>query len=303
MIAQALQEYPQLPLVKLCEVLGVSRSWFYAKQNHIHHAQDEQSRGVSEADVELRAAIEELVLEFPGYGYRRVTKALARAGYTGNYAVNHKRVLRIMREESLLCQLKRRFIPTTDSNHSFRTYPNLLKEMVLEAPDQAWQADITYIRLPTGFAYLAAIIDAYSRRCIGWQFSRCIDTNLTLAALDMALSTRRIQPGLVHHSDRGVQYASSSYVERLESAGALVSMSAKGNPYDNAKAESFFKTLKREEVYLKQYRTFGEAEANIGQFIEDVYNVKRLHSSLGYLPPAEFETLHYRDYQTVENVT
>lgn len=303
MIAQALQEYPQLPLIKLCEVLGVSRSWFYAKQNHIHHAQYGQSGGVSEADVELRvalrAAIENLVLEFPGYGYRRVTKALARAGYL----VNHKRVLRIMREESLLCQIKRRFIPTTDSNHSFRTYPNLLKEMVLCAPDQAWQADITYIRLPTGFAYLSAIIDAYSRRCVGWQFSRCIDTQLTLAALDMAISTRRIQPGLVHHSDRGVQYASSAYVERLESVGALVSMSAKGNPYDNAKAESFFKTLKREEVYLKQYRTFGEAEANIGQFIEDVYNVKRLHSSLGYLPPAEFETLHNRDYQTVENVT
>jgi putative transposase len=296
MIALALQEYPQLPLVKLCEVLGVSRSWFYDRQKQSRLVQVE---GLSELDVELRATIEELVLEFPGYGYRRVTKALVRSGYL----VNHKRVLRIMREESLLCQLKRRFIPTTDSNHTFRTYPNLLKETVLEAPDQAWQADITYVRLPTGFAYLAAIIDAYSRRCVGWQFSRCIDTNLTLAALDMALSTRRIQPGLVHHSDRGVQYASSAYVERLVSVGALVSMSAKGNPYDNAKAESFFKTLKREEVYLKQYRTFGEAEANIGQFIEDVYNQKRLHSSLGYLPPAEFETLHYRDYQIVENVT
>ena len=197
------------------------------------------------------------MLEFPGYGYRRITKALAR----GNRVVNHKRVLRIMREESLLCQLKRRFIPTTDSNHSFRTYPNLLEEMVLDAPDQAWltkwQADITYIRLPTGFAYLAAILDAYSRRCVGWQFSRCIDTNLTLAALDMALTNRRIKPGLVHHSDRGVQYASTAYMERLESVGALPSMSAKGNPYDNAKAESFFKTLKREEVYLKDYRTFG----------------------------------------------
>jgi len=239
-----------------------------------------------------------LVLAFPGYGYRRVTKALTRAGYL----VNHKRVLRIMREESLLCQLKRRFIPTTDSNHSFRTYPNLLREMALNAPDQAWQADITYIRLPTGFAYLAAVLDAYSRRCVGWQLSHCIDTNLTLTALEMALSTRRgrVEPGLVHHSDRGVQYASCAYVERLESVGALVSMSAKGNPYDNAKAESFFKTLKREEVYLKQYHTFAEAAANIGQFIEDVYNQKRLHSSLGYIPPVEFETLHY---QSVENVT
>ena len=304
MIAQTLQEYPQLPLTRLCEVMGVSRSWFYDRQKQTKLIQigGPSTSEVPEPDVELRAAIEELVLEFPGYGYRRITKALARAGYL----VNHKRVLRIMREESLLCQLKRRFIPTTDSNHIFRTYPNLLKETVLCAPDQAWQADITYIRLPTGFAYLAAIIDAYSRRCVGWQLSRCIDTGLTMAALDMAISTRRIEPGLVHHSDRGVQYASSAYVERLERVGALVSMSAKGNPYDNAKAESFFKTLKREEVYLKQYRTFGEAEANIGQFIEDVYNVKRLHSSLGYLPPAEFETLHYRDYQRVqamENVT
>jgi transposase InsO family protein len=298
MIILALHEYPQLPLTKLCEVLGISRSWFYDRQKQSQLILGEEL-GQQEVDVELRAAIEELVLEFPGYGYRRVTKALVRSGYL----VNHKRVLRIMKEEALLCQLKRRFIPTTDSVHSFRTYPNLLKGKTLYAPDQAWQADITYIRLPTGFAYLAAIIDAYSRRCVGWQFSRCIDTGLTLAALDMALSSRRIQPGLVHHSDRGVQYASSAYVERLESVGALVSMSAKGNPYDNAKAESFFKTLKREEVYLKQYRTFGEAEINIGQFIEDVYNVKRLHSSLGYLPPAEFELLHYRDYMTLENVT
>lgn len=283
MIAQAVQQQPHLPLARLCEVLGVSRSWYYAIGARAAAEQHE-------ADVELRGAIEELVLQFPGYGYRRITKALARAGWV----VNHKRVLRIMREESLLCQLKRRFIATTDSKHAFRTYPNLLKQMVLGAPDQAWQADITYIRLPTGFAYLAAVIDAYSRRCVGWQLSRWIDTNLTLAALDMALAARGVQPGLVHHSDRGVQYANWAYVERLESVGALASMSAKGSPYDNAKAESFFKTLKGEEVYLKEYRTFAEAEANIGQFIEDVYNAKRLHSSLGYLPPAEFEALHWR---------
>lgn len=295
MIAQALHKQPRLPLTRLCATLGVSRSWYYERQERRAHLEHDEVQE-NEANVELRVAIEELVLEFPGYGYRRVTKALARAGYV----VNHKRVLRIMREESLLCQLKRRFVPTTDSNHSFRTYPNLLREMVLSAPDQAWQADITYVRLPTGFAYLAAVLDAYSRRCVGWQLSRCIDTNLTLAALDMALAARSVEPGLVHHSDRGVQYASSAYVERLESVGVLASMSAKGNPYDNAKAESFFKTLKREEVYLKEYRTFAEAEANIGQFIEDLYNAKRLHSSLGYLPPAEFEALHY---QTAENVT
>jgi putative transposase len=297
LITQTHAEYPQLSISSLCELLGVNRAWYHAQLGR------EPSLVEREGDVELRAAIEELVLEFPGYGYRRVTKALARAGYP----VNHKRVLRIMREESLLCQLRRRFIPTTDSNHSFRTYPNLLKEMVLYAPNQAWQADITYVRLPTGFAYLAAVLDAYSRRCVGWELSRCIDTDLTLRALDMALSTRQVEPGLVHHSDRGVQYASCAYAERLESVGALVSMSAKGNPYDNAKAESFFKTLKRERVpsgqYLKQYRTFAEAEANIGQFIEDVYNAKRLHSSLGYLPPVEFEALYHQNYQTLENVT
>lgn len=195
--------YPQVSISSLCELLGVNRAWYYARNGHyvqlpvntqsyLEHAQKEEA-------IELRAAIEELVLEFPGYGYRRVTKALERAGYL----VNHKRVLRVMREESLLCQLKRRFIPTTDTVHSFRTYPNLLKEIDLCAPDQAWQADITYIRLPTGFAYLAAILDSYSRRCVGWQFSRCIDTQLTLAALDMALSNRHIVTRLVHHSDRG----------------------------------------------------------------------------------------------------
>jgi putative transposase len=154
---------------------------------------------------------------------------------------------------------------------------------------EAWVADLTYIRLPTGFVYLAAILDAYSRRCIGWALSRWIDTDLTLAALAMALTRRQPPVGLIHHSDRGVQYASGDYVARLEAAGARISMSATGNPYDNAKAESFFKTLKYEEVYLKEYRTFEEALMNLEAFIEDVYNRKRLHSSLGYLPPVEFE--------------
>lgn len=276
MIAETRTQSPVLSVSRLCALLGVSRSWYYARANEPTQ---------QERDIALREMIEQIVLAFPGYGYRRVTKALQREGRT----VNHKRVVRVMREESLLCQLKRRFVVTTDAEHDWQTYPNLLSGTTLTAPDQAWVADITYIRLPTTFVYLAAILDAYSRRCIGWALSRWIDTRLTLSALEMALRDRQPACGFVHHSDRGVQYASGDYVARLAGTGARISMSATGNPYDNAKAESFFKTLKYEEVYLKEYRTFEEALMNLEAFIEDVYNTKRLHSSLGYLPPAEFE--------------
>jgi transposase InsO family protein len=279
MIAQAQRAHPELPVRRLCALLAIGRSWYYERSEQPTRA---------ERDVALRGAIERIVLEFPGYGYRRVTKALARGGW----AVNHKRVLRVMRQEALLCQLKRRFVATTDSGHALRTYPNLVAEVEPTGPDQVWVADITYIRLPTAFVYLACILDAWSRRCVGRHLSRTIDTRLTLAALDRALLARCPAAGLIHHSDRGVQYASADYVGRLVSAGARVSMAATGNPYENAKAESFFKTLKCEEVYLQQYRTFDEAEANLGRFIEDVYNAKRLHSSLGYRPPDEFETSH-----------
>jgi len=230
------QTYPALSVRTLCGWLGVSRSWYYA-----HPA----AEGMAEEDMALRDAIERIVLDFSGYGYRRVTQALRRAGWG---LLNHKRVLRVMREESLLCQLKRRFVVTTDSAHGYRTYPNLLKGATLDRLDQAWVADITYIRLPTAFAYLACILDACSRRCLGWRLSRQISTRLTVAALEMAIERRQPQPGLIHHSDRGVQYASSDYVSRLEEIGARVSMSATGNPYDNAKAESFFKMLKAEMV-------------------------------------------------------
>ena len=281
MIAQAQRDHPELAVRRLCALLGVGRSWYYARPERPTQA---------ERDGALRDAIERVVLEFPGYGYRRVAKALAREGW----AVNQKRVLRVMRQESLLCQLKRRFVVTTDSAHALRTYRNLLAGAALAGPDQAWVADITYIRLPTAFAYLACVLDAWSRRCVGWCLSRAIDTRLTLRALDHALAARSPTPGLIHHSDRGVQYASGEYVARLAEAGVHISMAAAGNPYENAKAESFFKTLKCEEVYLQQYRTFAEAEANLGRFIADVYNAKRLHSSLGCLPPAEFEANHER---------
>jgi len=280
MITQAHQAHPELSLQQLCEMFEISRSWYY---EHLKQPEDDAE------EVALRDQIEQIILEFAGYGYRRVTHALARQGWR----VNHKRVLRIMREESLLCHLKKRFvIATTNSRHRFPVYPNVLAGMVLNAPDQAWVADLTYIRLQSAFVYLACILDAFSRRCVGWHLSREMTTQLTLAALNHAIAERCPQPGLIHHSDRGVQYASYDYVEQLQQIGAQISMSSVSNPYDNAKAESFFKTLKQEEVYLKEYESFADAEANLAVFLEQVYNRKRLHSSLGYVPPAEFEATY-----------
>jgi putative transposase len=276
MIAQAKEEHPCVSVRELCRMFGVNRSWYLRQGRCVPPSLEEETR--------LRDAIERLCLTFPGYGYRRVTAQLRRDGWS----VNHKRVLRVMREESLLCRLKRAFRPAS-SGSTRAAYPNLLKGWELTGLDQAWVVDLTYIRLPQGFVYLACVLDAFSRRCLGWHLSQDIDTRLTLAALDKALASRQPLPGLIHHSDRGIQYASLDYVARLEDIGACLSMSAAGCPYDNAKAESFFKTLKKEEVYLNQYSNFEEALENISVFLDDVYNVKRLHSSLGYLPPVEFE--------------
>jgi putative transposase len=279
MITLAHQEHPDLSILSLCELLDVSRSWYYER--------DDQADPDPE-EIALRDEIERIILEFAGYGYRRVTHELVRRGWH----VNHKRVLRIMREESLLCQIKKRFVLTTNSRHGFPVYPNVLADVTLLAPDQAWVADFTYIRLRSAFVYLACILDAYSRRCVGWHLSREMNTQMTSHALQQAIGERHPQPGLIHHSDRGVQYASYEYIEQLHDIGACISMSAVGNPYDNAKAESFFKTLKQEEVYLKEYNSFADAQQNLTLFIEKVYNEKRLHSSLGYLPPAEFEAAY-----------
>jgi transposase InsO family protein len=277
-ITQARHDHPELSVRALCRLLDVNRAWYYA-------AAPRSVPAALETATALRAAIEAVILEFPGYGYRRVTKALARQGWV----VKHKRVLRIMREEALLCQLRRQWTPTTDSRHAHRRYSNLLQGRELTGLNQGWIADITYVRLPAQFVYVAAVLDANSRRCVGWVLSREIPTTLTLAALEMALGQRTVQPGWIHHSDQGVQYASTAYIERLEQAGAQISMAARGCPTENAQAERFFRTLKYEEIYLKHYQTYEEAEANLREFIETVYNTKRLHSRLGYVPPSEFE--------------
>jgi len=238
-------------------------------------------------DADLRDRIEQIVLEFPGYGYRRVTRQLQREGLR----VNHKRVLRLMRQAGLLCRKKKRFVFTTDSKHSFRVYPNLVKDLLPTRTNQVWIADITYIRLLYEFVYLAAILDAFSRKVVGWALGHTLGSELTLAALKSALKTRKPPEGCIHHSDRGVQYACYEYVKALKKARFHLSMGRKGNPYDNARMESFFKTLKQEEVHIYEYRDFQEAKERIGYFLEIIYNQKRLHSALGYLPPAEFEAL------------
>jgi len=236
-------------------------------------------------DLELRDALQRIALEFPSYGWPRMTAELQRRGW----AVNHKRVYRLMREDNLLCLRRRKFVVTTDSAHGLPVYPNLARTLVVTGLDQLWVADLTYIRLELEFVYLAVILDAFSRRVIGWALDRTLEAELTPQALRMALAQRRPVRGLVHHSDRGVQYASRDYTRLLQDHGLQISMSRKANPWDNAVCESFIKTLKYEEVYRTEYRDLAEARASIGVFLEKVYNQKRLHSALGYLPPVEFE--------------
>jgi transposase InsO family protein len=235
--------------------------------------------------MELRDAIQKIAIEMPAYGYRRITAELGRR----KWVVNRKRVLRIMREDNLLCLRRRAFVRTTDSDHKLRVYPNLAKDLEVSGLNQLWAADITYIRLQEEFVYLAVILDSFSRRVIGWALGRTLESSLAVEALRMAINGGRVEPGLVHHSDRGSQYASRAYADLLKDRGIRISMSRRGNPYDNAQAESFMKTLKYEEVYRSEYRDMGDARRGIRRFIESVYNHKRLHSALGYLPPIEFE--------------
>lgn len=258
--------------------MNLPRSSYYYKP---------KNQEISPEDQALKSRIEEITEEFPKYGYRKVTRQLHREGNP----VNHKKVHRIMREEGLLVKKSRRFIKTTDSNHSYPVYPNLIKNLKVIDVNQVWVADITYIQIVTAFVYLAVILDLCSRKVVGYAISRHIDTALSLAALRMAIQNRNPPPEVIHHSDQGVQYAAHDYVDELKNHGFKISMSRKGNPYDNAFAESFMKTIKTEEVYLWEYQTQDDVLRRLPYFIESVYNQKRLHASLGYVPPNEYEAM------------
>jgi len=265
-----------LSIGRMCALGQVSRAGWYRRCS-----QDSPA----DRDVELRSEIQKIALEWPAYGSRRITAELKRRGWE----MNRKRVQRLMRQDNLLCLRKRKFVITTDSDHHLRVYPNLARKMTLTGVDQLWRADITYIRLEAEFVYLAVILDAFSRRVIGWALDRTLEDSLTREALRRALAQRGVTPDLVHHSDRGVQYASADYTQMLKDHHIRISMSRKANPWDNAACESFMKTLKSEEVHRTEYRDLSDARARVGQFLESVYNRRRLHSALAYRSPAEFE--------------
>jgi putative transposase len=267
-----------LPIRIGCRVFSTGKTSYYRWK---------KKKGVSDPDKELRGMMHEIASEFSTYGYRRITKELQRR----DKEINHKKVLRLMREEALVVRKKKYKPITTNSNHGMVKYPNLIRGLTLTAVNRVWVSDITYIRLQGEFVYLAVIMDLYSRRCIGWALGRNADAELTLRALNMAVALRGEENicGCIHHSDQGVQYASAAYTDRLKQMGMRPSMGEKGNSYENSHAESFIKTIKSEEVYMNEYETIEDVYCNIERFIEELYNNKRLHSSIGYKPPVEFE--------------
>ncbi len=274
-------ETSPLPVTSACKALEISRQAF--------HKWKQREQPVNN-DREILTVIQTIAAEFPKYGYRRIQHALRRQ----NILVNHKRIRRIMKENNLLVRRKKFKPITTNSNHNFPKYHNLVQNLIPTMINQVLVADITYIWLLQGFVYLASIMDLFSRRCVGWALSRNPDTQLTIDALNMAIELRgeKNLNGCIHHSDQGVQYAAKAYVQRLQERGMKPSMGEVGNSYENAYAESFFKTLKTEEVYMNEYETLEDVYCNVKRFIEEVYNKKRLHSSIGYKPPLEFEEEH-----------
>lgn len=260
----------------MCELAGVSRASFYRHW---------EEREPAAAEMELRDRVQRLALAHRHYGYRRITVLLQREGL----AVGAKKVRRVMRQDNLLAVRRRKFVVTTDSTHTFQVFPNLAQYLEVTDINQLWVADLTYVRLELEFVYLAVMLDAFSRRVIGWALARRLETALPLAALEKAITNRQPQPGLVHHSDRGAQYASLEYVDRLQSIGAVLSMSRVGRPWENGRCESFIKTLKQEQLDARAYRSLEEVQQHVEEFIERVYNPVRLHSALGYRSPMEFE--------------
>lgn len=260
----------------MCELAGVSRASFY---------RDWEEREPTAAEMALRDAMQRASATRPYYGYRRIAAHLQRQGFV----VGAKKVRRLMREDNLLAIRRRRFVVTTESDHAFRVHPNLAQHLELTDINQLWVADLTYVRLEQEFVYLAVVLDAYSRRVIGWALGRKLESCLAGEALEKAIASREPKPGLVHHSDRGSQYACGDYIHRLESCGAVLSMSRPGRPWENGRCESFLGTLKREELDARPYRSLEELHDHVAEFIEQVYNPVRLHSALAYRSPIEFE--------------
>lgn len=271
-----------LNVQRMCELAQVSRASFYRSW---------EQKEPAEAEMALRDAIQRAALAHRSYGYRRIAALIQREGFV----VGVKQVRRILRQDNLLAVRKRKFVVTTESRHNFRVYPNLAKYLELNDMNQLWVADLTYVRLAREFVYVAVVLDAFSRRVVGWELSRSLDSRAPLAALEQAIATRHPQRGLVHHSDRGTQYASKDYVQRLEGIGAELSMSRPGSPWENGRCESFIRTLKQEELNARQYSSYEELRAHLEEFIETVYHPVRLHSALGYRSPAEFERMRQPD--------